>query len=239
MEKIYNTIMEQLIYRMVRKFQSSLILCLLIWLYLIVSFPSYAGTILWDFENNTNDWKVINGNWEVKDGVYQVIRDVNIEYSLVGDEGWDDYTIEAKIRLDEHNWAGIVFRAESDMEYYVYYLSVQDNKTELWKHTEGAWVNREKIAQMPVADGVTLKNGEWYIMKIDIKSNIFTLHINGKWQMDNSDEDYSKGKVGVWAWKTTASVDYFSIEGAKIKNTQDVNPAQKIATLWGTLKGEF
>ena len=231
--------MEQLIYRMIRIFQSSLILCLLIWLYLIVSFPSYAGTILWDFENNTNDWKVINGNWEVKDGVYQVIRDVNIEYSLVGDEGWDDYTIEAKIRIDEHNWAGIVFRAESDMEYYVYYLSVQDNKTELWKHTEGAWVNREKIAQMLVADGVTLKNGEWYIIKIDIKSNIFTLHINGKWQMDNSDDDYSKGKVGVWAWKTTASVDYFSIEGANIKNTQDVNPTQKVATLWGILKGEF
>ena len=208
-------------------------------LYLLAPQLLYAGSIFWDFDNVAEDWKVINGNWEVKDGVYQVTKDFDIEYSLVGDEDWDDYTIEARIRIDENNWAGIVFRAKSDMEYYVYYLSVLDNRTELWKHTAGAWVNREKIAQIPTVDGVQLKNGEWYEMRLDVKDDIFSYYINGKWQMDNSDPDYNKGKIGVWAWKSTASVDYFSVEGDKIKNTQDVNPVSKVATTWGTLKRVF
>lgn len=221
------------------KLRRLILICLCMLLYLIASQLLYAGSIFWDFDNVAKDWKVVNGNWEVKDGVYQVTRDFDIEYSLVGDEDWDDYTIEARIRIDENNWAGIVFRAKSNMEYYVYYLSVLDNRTELWKHTAGAWVNREKIAQIPTVDGVQLKNGEWYEMRLDIKDDIFSYYINGKWQMDNSDPDYSKGKIGVWAWKTTASVDYFSVEGDKIKNTQDVNPASKVATTWGTLKRVF
>ncbi len=221
------------------KLRRLILICLCMLLYFIAYQLLYAGSIFWDFDNVAEDWKIINGNWEVKDGLYQVIKDVDIEYSLVGDEHWDNYTIEARIRLEEHNWAGIVFRARSDMEYYVYYLSVLDNRTELWKHTAGAWVNREKIAQIPTVDGVQLKNGEWYEMRLDIKDDIFSYYINGKWQMDNSDPEYSKGKIGVWAWKTTASVDYFSVEGDKIKNTQDVNPVSKVTTTWGTLKRVF
>jgi hypothetical protein len=67
------------------------------------SLPTYAGTQLWDFEKKTDDWKVANGKWEIKGGVYHVERGGRAEHSLVGEEDWDDYTIEAKVRLDEHN----------------------------------------------------------------------------------------------------------------------------------------
>ena len=101
------------------------------------SLSAYAGTQLWDFEEKHDDWEVANGNWEIKGGIYQLERGGKAEHSLVGEEKWDDYTVEVKIRLDEGNWAGVVFRAQSEMEYYVYYLNVPNNKSELWRHSKG------------------------------------------------------------------------------------------------------
>ena len=202
----------------------------------LVSLTSYAGTQLWDFEKNDDGWKVANGNWTVDDGVYKVSRGAEAEHSLVGEKDWDNYTIEAKIRIDEHHWTGLVFRAKSEMEYYVYYFNVPDNKTELWKHTDGAWTNRENLAQIPAVGGVVIKNGEWIDMKVEVDGNDFTLHINGEKQSDNSDASYAEGQVGLWAWNTAASFDDFTIEGDNIKDTLAVDPSQKLATTWGRLK---
>lgn len=219
--------------------RSIIILYYFIFFSLLLSNISYAGTQLWNFDKETKDWKVANGNWEVKDGFYYVKKGVEIEHSLVGEEDWDDYTIRAKIRLDDHHWAGLVFRAISEMEYYVYYLSIPNNKTELWKHTAGAWTNRQNIAQIPVVEGVKIENGEWYELMVDINGHTFTLYINGKKQAENSDAEYINGKVGVWAWKTSASIDYFSIEGQKIKKTNAVDPNRKLTLMWGGLKQVF
>ena len=218
---------------------SKKLLYYVIYFSILISNISNAGSQLWNFENEAKGWKVANGNWEVVDGFYQVKKGVEIEHSLVGEEDWDDYTIRAKIRLDEHHWAGLVFRAISEMEYYVYYLSIPNNKTELWKHTAGDWTNRQNLGQIPAVEEVNIKNGEWYEMMVDIKGPTFTMYINGIRLTEKRDVEYTNGKVGVWAWKTSASIDYFSIDGEKIRNTQAVNPTHKVAITWGNLKCKF
>ena len=200
------------------------------------SLPTFAGTQLWDFEKKHDDWKVANGNWEIKGGVYHVDRGGRAEHSLVGEEKWDDYTIEAKVRLDEHNWAGIVFRAQSEMEYYVYYLNVPSNIVELWQHNKGAWDTRENIAKTPAAGGIKIKNGEWIDMKVVVDGEEFELYVNGKLQGEHEDDTYKTGQVGVWAWETEASFDDFTVSGDNIKDTLAVEPNNKLATTWGRLK---
>ena len=202
----------------------------------LVTLTSNAGTQLWDFEKNADGWKVANGTWEVTDGVYKVSRGAAAEHSLVGEKDWDNYTIEAKIRIDDNHWTGLVFRAKSEMEYYVYYFNVPDNKSELWKHTDGAWTNRTNLAQIPAAGGVKIKNGEWIDMKVEVDGNDFTLYINDEKQSDNSDNSYPEGQVGVWAWETAASFDDFTVEGDNIVDTLAVDPYKKLTTTWGRLK---
>ena len=201
-----------------------------------VSQPLFAGTQLWDFEKDAKDWKVANGTWAVNDGVYQVTKGGPAEHSLVGEKDWDNYTIEAKIRIDDNAWAGLVFRAKSEMEYYVYYFNVPDNKTELWKHTPGGWGNRANLAQIPAVGGVQIKVGEWINMKVEVDGDTFTLYINDKKQKDNTDASYDTGQVGVWAWQTAASFDDFTVEGDNIKDTLAVDPNRKLTTTWGRLK---
>ena len=201
-----------------------------------LSLPTDAGTQLWDFEDKTDDWKVANGNWEVAKGVYHVDKGGRAEHSLVGEKDWDDYTIEAKVRLDEHNWAGIAFRAKSEMEYYVYYLNVPNNIVELWKHTKGDWTTRANIVKTPPVKGAKIENGKWIDMKVVVEGTEFSVYLNGELQDESKDDTYKTGQVGVWAWETEASFDDFTVMGDNIKHTLAVDPHRKLATTWGRLK---
>lgn len=203
----------------------------------VLSLPSSAGTQLWDFEEKHKDWKVANGNWEIKDGIYQVEKGGKAEHALVGEEEWDNYTVEAKIRMDEGNWAGLIFRAQSEMEYYIYYLNVQNNKSELWRHSKGAWDTRVAITSNILAAGkLKIENEEWYDVKVIVEGDTFQLHINGEIQEEKEDATYKTGKIGVWAWETGASFDDVTITGDNVEHTLAVDPRQKLATTWGHLK---
>ncbi|MDE0484958.1 MAG: DUF1080 domain-containing protein [Candidatus Poribacteria bacterium] len=211
------------------------VLSFLVLFAVLLSQPSFAGTQLWDFEKNAEGWKVANGNWQVTDGIYKLSIGAEAEHSLVGEEDWDDYTIEAKVRLDEGSWAGIIFRAKSEMEYYVYYLNIPNNISELWRHKQGGWTSRDNISQPP-AVGVKIAKGEWIDMKIVVEGDKFTLYLNDKKQVEDSDGVYGKGKVGVWGWKTAASFDDFTVSGRDIEDTLAVDPNRKLTTTWGHLK---
>ena len=213
------------------------ILSLVVFFGVAFSLPTYAGTQLWDFEEKHDDWEVANGNWEIKGGIYQLERGGKAEHSLVGEEKWDDYTVEVKIRLDEGNWAGVVFRAQSEMEYYVYYLNVPNNKSELWRHSKGAWDTRNAInSNIPATKKVKVENEEWLDVKVVVEGEVFKFYINGELQGEQKDGTYKTGMIGVWGWETGASFDDVTITGDNVKDTLAVEPNNKLATTWGRLK---
>ena len=205
-----------------------------------VALPTYAGTQLWDFEEKHDDWEVANGNWEIKGGIYQLEKGGKAEHSLVGEEKWDDYTVEVKIRLDEGNWAGVVFRAQSEMEYYVYYLNVPNNKSELWRHSKGAWDTRNAInSNIPATKKVKVENEEWLDVKVVVEGEVFKFYINGELQGEQKDGTYKTGMIGVWGWETGASFDDVTITGDNVEDTLAVDPNRKLATTWGRLKRAY
>jgi hypothetical protein len=208
---------------------------------LLVSQLAWAGTSLWNFENaaQADEWEVANGQWSVKSGVYQETSGAEAAmHSIVGDVNWDNYVIEAKVRLDQGNWAGIVFRAQNEFEYYIYYVNVQENVIELWRHTKGAFDARANIRKVPTFEGVVIKNNEWYDIKVVAEGDTFELWINGKFQGEDKDAVYKTGKIGVWAWQTKASFDDVKVTGAKIPNNAAfaVDPKDKLTTTWANIK---
>ena len=213
---------------------------LILLLGMMFSLPTFAGTQLWDFEEKHDDWEVANGNWAIKDGIYQLDKGGKAEHSLVGEEDWDDYTVEAKVRIDEGNWAGVVFRAQSEMEYYIYYMNIPNNKSELWKHSKGAWDTRVALnSNIGAAGKLKIENEEWYDVKVIVEGDTFQLHINGELQGEQTDGDYKTGMIGVWGWETGASFDDVMITGDNVVDTLAVDPNHKLATTWGRLKQAF
>ena len=197
---------------------------------------SFAGAQLWTFDSGADDWKVANGNWSVTDGIYQLKKGAAAEHSLVGDVAWTDYTIEAKVRVDEGNWAGIAFRAKSEMEYYVFYFNVPDNKTELWRHKTGGWTARDNLGQLP-GKNITIERGKWHDVKVTVGGDVLALSIDGEEQGEVIDAVYGAGQVGLWGWETGVSFDDFMISGDDIEdNGTPVEPLDKLATTWGQIK---
>ena len=202
------------------------------------------GTQSWDFEEPAKGWKIAIGNWSVDNGLYKVSRGGKAEHSLVGQSDWKNYTIDAKVRIDNIHWAGIVFRAKSEMEYYVYYLNTLDQRNQLFKHSAGAWDNRQEIAWTFTVGGIRLENNVWYNVTVQVLEEKFICYINGKKQIEKLDGSYETGKVGVWAWETSASFDSFTVTKNEIKedteedmkDSLNVDLSKRITTLWGDIK---
>ena len=207
----------------------------------LIASVAFAGEQSWSFDSDADEWEIANGVWSVEDGAYKLAKGGRAEHSLIGEAGWADYTVEAKVRLDDGNWAGVVFRAQSEMEYYVYYLNVPNNKTELWRHKTGAWDARDKIGELP-GSNVTIANGEWFDMRVTVDGTSMQLWINGEDQGELADETgagYAAGQAGVWAWETAASFDDVKVSGDAVESLTHVEPQDKLATTWGRIKQQF
>lgn len=203
---------------------------------LVLPVPATAGTQVWDFEDGAGDWDAPNGTWEASGGVYSEVSGADpAMHSVVGDDSWDDYVVSAKVRLDEGNWAGIAFRVQSDFEYYVYYMNVPDNKSELWQHTDGAFDSRANLADIPGVN-ILIENGVMHDVQVVVEGDTFELWIDGELQSTESNGDYATGKVGVWAWATMASFDDVTVTGDGIDDSVAVESRGKLASVWGDLK---
>lgn len=217
------------------------VLCLLILCNVLFTLSVSAGTLQWDFKRNAKDWEVANGMWQVKNGVYQVLKG-GLDHSVVGEKEWGDYTIEAKVRIDEGSWAGIVFRAIDENQYYVYFLNTQFGIMQLYRqktvppnavdHGVGA-VERLEFMIRPI-DNIEIVNGKWFDMKVEVEGDTFRLYLNNRFQIEHSNHRYKTGKVGVWVRKTAASFDDFTVSGENI--TLAVDPKRKLTTTWGLIK---
>ncbi len=217
---------------MKRIFSIMLGFCLIV----VIASTGFAGEQLWNFDSHADGWTVANGNWSLEDGVYKLATGAQAEHSLVGDVNWTDYTVDTKIRLDEGNWAGIAFRAKSEMEYYVFYLNVPNNKTELWRHKTGGWTARDNVGELNAVN-VTIENGKWFDMKVVVEGNLMALWIDGEKQGEITDGVYTAGQAGAWGWQTGASFDDFKVSGDDIEGDgTPVEPLDKLATTWGRIK---
>ena len=224
----------------------------------LVSSMSHAGIQLWDFDNigNKKDWEEANGDWKFKKGIFQEVSGGQAAMHQivrgVDWKKWDDYTVSAKIRIDEDGskWAGLIFRAQKDNHaYYVYYLNVPDNKTEFWVHLPGGGFDKRRAVSSNIAAKKKLQKekievDKWMDVKVVTKGSTFEFYINDELQgelEDKDDEDleivaYEKGAVGVWCWQSKASFDDVMVEGDSVTDTLAVDPQSKLATTWSGIK---
>lgn len=205
----------------------------------ILAWTAQAGEQTWTFDNGADDWTPANGTWETDGGVYrQTKADEAAAHTLIGDADWTDYTLEAKVRIDEGNWTGLIVRAQDEFQYYVYYLNVPDNKSELWQHNAGGdFKTREAINSNNAAQNVAVERGVWLDVSVEAAGDVLTLWINGEKQAEHADDTYAAGMIGLWSWTTAVSFDDVKVSGDSISSpATSVDPKGKLAAQWGSLK---
>lgn len=207
----------------------------------IVAFAT-AEEHVWTFDNDASDWTPANGSWEVEEGVYkQTMRYGEAQKALVNGVEWTDHTLEAKVRVDDGHWGGIVFRAQNEFEYYVYLICPKENKSELWRHKRSTafkdgFEARDEIEHDIDPIGLTITRNEWFTLRVVVEDSRIAVAINDIEQGVFVDDTYPVGKVGVWTWDTQASFDDVSVNGSTTAILTAIEPRRKLAVSWATLK---
>ena len=215
---------------------------------LMFSQITWSGEWAFDFEDakQADQWKVANGTWKIQNGVYsEVSATEKAAHVLFGEVNWADYTVEARIRLDDGGkWAGLVVRAMSEYEYYALYPEKTPGITAFFQHHGDKFDTRARPEPNKTdIKGAKITPGAWFHFKVVVKGNDLKWFIDNQLQTETKLAKvgdlgaYTKGQVGIWAWQSKASFDDFKVSGPGIGDgATAVDPRQKLATTWSSLK---
>ncbi len=213
---------------------------LIIVLYFISIFTltSQSWALVWEFKADAEakDWKPVTGEWSIKNGEYvQSQRGVAAVRTFAGDVNWTDYTVETKIKITENSYAGLIFRAQSELEYHVFYINVNEGVCEWWHHTKpnpDSRVNHFKQA----TSKVKIELNKQYTLRVVAKGQDFAFYIDDIEQRVDKTDIYPNGRIGLWAWDTKVSFDDVKVSGKGIPESTAVSMRGKLATKWGDIK---
>lgn len=203
---------------------------------LIITLNSLSWALVWDFSADAKDWKPVTGEWSVKSGEYiQSQRGIPAVRTFVGDVNWSDYTVETKIKITENSYAGLIFRAQSELEYHVFYINVNENVCEWWHHTKPNPDSRVNHFKQPPSK-VKIELNKQYTLKVVANGSNFEFYIDDIEQKVDKSDIYPAGRIGLWAWDTKVSFDDVKISGKGIPESSAVSLNGKLTTKWGEVK---
>ena len=187
-----------------------------------VSYEKMGSDTLVNFENETEGklpsgfvadatnkaksikWNVINdiGNKVV---VQQAENSGSCYNLLVLDKvAYNDFSASVKIKAisgEEDQGGGLVWRYIDKNNYYVARYNPLENNFRFYNVVNGSRKELESTE-------IDIKQGEWFIMTIDVKGNKVTCSLNGKTLIESTDDTFkSAGRIGLWT--KADAVTYF------------------------------
>ncbi len=228
-----------------------LIIVILI-IYLVSTTPAFAGTFRDDFENEQDFLKdkqlLVGGVWggAVNNFVWEdgAIKGsgarVDFFYALItGDYGWEDYTVECRIKLLRNQGlvALVLRRPCLDCVNPLYFLCLTaDGQAVIYRNGPNA------IAASPFRSEID----RWYSVKAIAQGRNIEFHIDGTLVVEVKDDANPAGKTGFAILNSDALFDDFVMTGPEVEDGGHWDPAKHLAvkpkgnlvTTWGTLKQE-
>ncbi|MBI1925401.1 hypothetical protein HYR99_14260 [Candidatus Poribacteria bacterium] len=215
-------------------------------IFLIV--PSVAvdvAALTWDFEKPEqlkNDWKVINGKWEIEKGKLKgtlgpdYIGIVNV---FEGSSEWTDYELEVETTVEEGMYTYWMVRVQPDPLSYYTVERHHVGGSVLWRRDAG---KHSKIIDGPALPANHLETHVW---KFVVKGDTITAYLDGKKLMEGTDKTYKKGTIGLGGHsfgsatgKNVILFDNVSVNGPGIPAAFSVSPGGKLALTWGEIKSK-
>jgi len=201
--------------------------------------------LLWDFsgKGQINDWKTINGKWEIEDGKLKGTLGpdyMGIICTYKGSSGWADYTFSVETEIAEGKYTYWMVRVQSDpLSYYAFERS-HSNSATVWRRDAGQHTK--------LADGNALQAGhlDKHIWTIDVKGDNISVFLDDKLLAEAKDGTYQKGTVGLGGHslgsdtgKNVILFDNVSVDGKGIPKSLSVAPANKFTTSWANIKTKY
>jgi pectate lyase len=191
---------------------SLVIVCSLIVTMLLgnVTLISAATTLLFsdDFESgNSNNWSVQSGydDWSIEseNGNYVYYSSSTSEgRTYAGDQSWSDYTVKAKIKVEDFNGSNralLAGRYQDGNNYYAASLT-GNNKLEILRKAGGS---TSTIASKTYS----LSTGQWYEVQLVMTGSTIQMFVDGELELEVNDNAISSGGIGLVGRKAKVKYD--------------------------------
>lgn len=223
------------------------------WILSLLTFSASAGTFVETFNND--DWReweeltmtnhdVAKATWEVIDGELQGVGPTGLMSLLtIGDEKWQDYTIEFDVKPIKRHGSGGIAIAARRKENSIITCVVGDMRFPLPNEKVICFSgdfheNIYVVLNKEIAMSLTLET--WSHLKLSVRDATFTFSINDEkmLEVDDQEGNFLTGGVGFGLGNYTARFDNIVISGKGIPNRGrlSVTARSKLATTWGSLK---
>jgi alpha-L-arabinofuranosidase len=124
-----------------------------------------------DFADGTKGWKLMGGEWKVRDGSLGQKAAATDVRALIGDKKWSDYTYTLKAR-----------KTGGSEGFLILFGMVNEAEKSWWNI--GGWGNTKHVIQMPGGDsqGVDgkIETGRWYDIKVEVMGSGVKCYLDGK-----------------------------------------------------------
>lgn len=214
-------------------------LCVLISL----SFVNSIYALIDDFnDGKDNDWKPIQGKWSVIKGEYAqedtkwTTTATNETYtrSFFGNENWTNYTVEAKVRIEEGGELapiiGIFFRVTEKSEKGDYYYFRLDQRA-----AEGPCLIKSPNTILLENKAKPCEIRKDYVLKVVAEGDNFKCYIDNKLEMEVTDASFKAGAIGVGTFNANGRFDNVSVNGPGIAPNA-VSLKGKLTATWASIK---
>ncbi len=231
-------------------------------------FPGWTGTFLETFDDGELEgWTELvqlnnlPGSWEIVDDELQAIsHEAFLRLLTIGDDTWEDYTMEFDVKPLKKHGIGVVSIAVRVQETWTVYCGIADpviiigDEPPIHETRIGCFagsLHRPSFKSLLVEPHPLLTLNRWSHLKLSVQGDIFTFWINEEQVMEptrlqifrqievfNDFPDFLVGGVGFGLANYTARFDNITITGDSIPNRGglSVKPTGKLAMTWGDLK---
>lgn len=165
-----------------------------------------------DFEEgNTAGWTSAGGTWTVAaDDTKILVQKANTTGLITaGDNSWDDYIYEARVRVPITNAnAGLLFRVQDSKNYYMFRVNAAAQKLELFKAVDGVLTSVSSTAFPAAAK-------QWYTLKVIVQGNTVQGYADGERKVEwtNPAAELPAGKIGFRTTSVDAAFDNVLVNG--------------------------
>jgi hypothetical protein len=165
--------------------------------------PAVPGmTYLWNFDQDapgpmTAPWFSVLGDWQVQEGgVFQGMTLGAPEFPRTLVEGLQFTDLKLSVRCQMilgniDRACGLMFRAVDSENYYVTRANALEGNIRLYRVVDG---DRQRFAS---ADR-TVSSSTWYTLEVEVIGNRITVSWNGELVIDETDDTFDKGAIGLW-----------------------------------------
>ena len=146
------------------------------------------------YSKHKSQWSVIKGELRQTSNIYGFVGGPYNEpgtYALTGDSAWTDYIASVRLRSDDDDAIGVIFRYQDKNNYYRFSMYRERNYRRLTKKVNGQVI-------LLWEDNVQYTRGREYLLTIRCAGNQLSGNLGEVHLFTVKDDDIASGRIGLY-----------------------------------------